>query len=228
MIPILIKDPTKKSKIEKTEARAEQKQDGLLAITKDLELPRNLKNTLQERITESILRLDRNISKYFIRGGEYLNTWEMQNWKECKNQKTGLYIRFEKKIDPEVRRALLELTRWLRSRYTFPSKVIVYVYASKYVHAKDGEPVFGTCWRPGDRSAYSHIKLSTGDYPQLLEKYGKDNALASILNCELKMLTHYFQWANNLDDLTEKEECYDASKCAKTILKQYSQTRDHP
>ncbi len=157
-----------------------------------------------------------------------MNTWRLQNWKEYPPQKTGLYIRFEKQVDPEVRRALLELTRWLRTRYTFPSKVIVYVYASKYVHAKDGEPVLGTCWRPGDRSAYAHVKLSTGDYPQLLEKYGKDDALASILDCELKMLTHYFQWVNSLDDLTEKEEYLDAGRCAKAILKQYSQTRDHP
>lgn len=157
-----------------------------------------------------------------------MNTWTCNKWKANPFFKKGLYIRVEASVDPEVRRAVLEFGRWLRSEYIFPAKVIVYVKASKFVRGTDGELYYGTCLKPGDPNDYPHIKISTGDYPETIRDRGQDNALAAYLECLLEMLTYYFQWVNDMDDMTEEEEMRDAERCANRILKKYATTRDHP
>lgn len=157
-----------------------------------------------------------------------MNTWKLDNWKEIDFAESGVKLRFESSVDPEVKRAITELTSWLRKEYYFPAKVIVYVKSAKKIRALDGEMVFGTCFRPGDMRKFPHIKLATGDYPELLAERGKDNALVVILNCFLQMLTNYFQWVNELDEFTECEEDKDAERCAKIIMRRYECTREHP
>ncbi len=157
-----------------------------------------------------------------------MNTWKLDNWKNIAFSESGIKLRFEASVNPEVKRAITELTTWLRKEYYFPAKVIVYIKAAKTIRAMNGEMVFGTCFRPGDMSAFPHIKLATGDYYELLAEHGKDNALAAILNCFLQMLTNYFQWVNELDELTECEEDRDDERCAKIIMSRYKHTREHP
>ena len=157
-----------------------------------------------------------------------MNTWKLDKWKGTTFTETGVRLRFESSVDPEVKRALTELTAWLKKEYIFPAKVIVYVKSAEKIRAMNGEMVFGTCFRPGDMSKFPRIKLATGDYPELLAECGKDNALAAILNCYLRMLTNYFQWVNELDELTEEEEDRDAGRCEKIIMRRYRNTREHP
>lgn len=157
-----------------------------------------------------------------------MNTWKLDKWKGTTFTETGVKLRFESSVDSEVKRALTELTAWLKKEYIFPAKVIVYVKSAEKIRAMNGEMVFGTCFRPGDMSKFPHIKLATGDYPELLAECGKDNALAAILNCYLRMLTNYFQWVNELDELTEDEEDHDAGRCAGIVMRRYRNTRKHP
>lgn len=157
-----------------------------------------------------------------------MNTWKLDKWKGTTFTETGVKLRFESSVDSEVKRALTELTAWLKKEYIFPAKVIVYVKSAEKIRAMNGEMVFGTCFRPGDMSKFPHIKLATGDYPELLAECGKDNALAAILNCYLRMLTNYFQWVNELDELTEEEEDRDAGRCAGIVMRRYRNTRKHP
>ena len=42
------------------------------------------------------------------------------------------------------------------------------------------------------------------------------------------MLTHYYQWVHDMDDLTEEEEEQQADQYANLILTAYAQTCDHP
>lgn len=157
-----------------------------------------------------------------------MNTWKLDKWKSIAFSESGIRLRFESSVDPEVKRALTELTVWLRKEYIFPAKVIVYIKSAEKIRAMNDEMVFGTCFRPGDMSKFPHIKIATGDYPDLLSECGKDNALAAILNCYLQMLTNYFQWVNELDELTEEEEDRDAARCAGIVMCRYKRTREHP
>jgi len=154
----------------------------------------------------------------------------MKPWKKnfYGKRKNGLHLRVENNVDSEVRRACLEFVKWLRAEYDFPTRVTVYVKAACYVRAENGEQVYGTCWRPFQKSSMPYIRVSTGDYHDLLESIGQDRALATILCCIAMMLTHYFQWLNDLNSLTEEEEIHQAERCAKKIILDYSKTREHP
>ncbi|UKI13217.1 MAG: hypothetical protein L6V84_02785 [Oscillospiraceae bacterium] len=92
----------------------------------------------------------------------------------------------------------------------------------------NGEMVYDTCFRPADKTDTPYIRISTGDYESLVAERGRDNALAAILCSMASMLTHYYQWVHDMDDLTEEEEEQQADQYANLILTAYAQTCDHP
>lgn len=156
-----------------------------------------------------------------------MNIWKNNKY-VCESARKGLRFRFDKKVDPEVRRACLEFGAWLRSVYFFPIRINIY-YKSQYkVKALDGEYVSATFFGPFSKSQEPYIKISTGDYQELLSEWGKDNALVSIIVSIAHELTHYFQWLNDNLELTdatlEKQACYYGNK----IFKEYAQTIEHP
>ena len=159
-----------------------------------------------------------------------MNVWKIKRWNnyyEPMLQRTGIRVRYEKNVDSEAKRAINDLIRWLRTEYEFPIRVRMYIKSSVRIKAKNGEMVCGTFFRPADRNVEPYIRISTGDYLDLLKERGKDNALASILWTILHELTHYFQWLNDLD-LTFIGEERQASNYANRILSAYSETREHP
>ena len=160
-----------------------------------------------------------------------MDIWNCENWKQTNTtpfQKSGLYFRVEDGVDPEVRRACLEFARYLRKKYVFPSRVAVYIKPTYHIRAANGEMVYGTCFRPAEKSDFSYIRISTGDYSEMVQNQGKDNALATLLHCIAEMLTHYYQWLNDFNELTEDEEESQADQCATEILNEYALTREHP
>ena len=71
------------------------------------------------------------------------------------------------------------------------------------------------------------LGIAAGDYDDLCRKWGRDNALAAILNTIAHELTHYFQWINSLQ-LTPIGEERQAARYAGYILDEYAETREHP
>ena len=159
-----------------------------------------------------------------------MNIWKSTKWKSYyKNadQRQGIRIRYEKGVDPEVKRAIGDFINWLRSEYVFPKRVNLYVKAERRIRATNGEFVCGTFFRPADRNKEPYIRVATGDYYELLSECGKDNALARILSSIASVFTYYFQWLNDIE-LTFIGEDRQASFYAKKIMYDYSETRDHP
>lgn len=159
-----------------------------------------------------------------------MNVWNLKRWKNYYKTRTyrgGLRVRYEKGVDCEVKRAIRECVGWLRSEFEFPKRVNLYVKSERRIRAKNGENVCGTFFRPADRDREPYIRVATGDYLELLERNGKDNALAAILHTIMHELTHYFQWLNDLD-LTFIGEERQATNYANSLMKEYAQTRDHP
>ena len=69
-----------------------------------------------------------------------------------------------------------------------------------------------------------YIRIATGDYLVLCEKWGEDNARIEILKSIAHELSHYFQWVNQLQ-LTEIGEERQAKKYDRLIIDQYLETR---
>lgn len=138
--------------------------------------------------------------------------------------RTGLRVRSEKGVNSEVRRACLEFAKWLRKEFEFPIRVVIYLkkdYQIKNRFTK--ELVSATFFAPYDKEEEPYIRIATGDYMELLDELGKDEALASVLNSMAHELGHYYQW---IDDEELNEES--AEDTADYMIDLYSDTRDHP
>ena len=160
-----------------------------------------------------------------------LDIWRMLQWKKylapTTNRRTGLRLKFDSNIDPEVRRACKDFAKWLRGRYVFPLRIPVYIKGKKYIKTMDGDFVYGSFFEPFDFDVEPYIRIAAGDYSTVLLSIGKDNALAQILHCMAHELTHYFQWINRIE-LTDIGRERQATTYANRILSEYAQTRDHP
>lgn len=159
-----------------------------------------------------------------------MDIWKTKKWQKYYNgriYRSGLRIRYEKNVEPEVKRAIRECAEWLRLEYVFPKRVNMYVKSTERIKAKNGENVCGTFFRPADRDVEPYIRIATGDFSKLFEKWGKDNALASILRTIMHELSHYFQWLNDLD-LTYIGEERQATNYSRKLIQEYAQTREHP
>ena len=161
-----------------------------------------------------------------------MHIWTLDKWEKFYNisdskHRTGARLKFDKDVDPEVKRACKEFLIWLRKEYFFPIRVPIYVKAAEQIKAKDGEMVSGTCFLPFDMHKEPYIRISAGDYYELKNKRGKDNALAAILGSIAHELTHYFQWVNGLEYTLIGEE-RQATQYVRYILYEYAETREHP
>ena len=159
-----------------------------------------------------------------------MHIWTSEKWKkyyDLKSHRIGLRIRFDKEVDPEVKRACKEFVRWLREEYFFPMRIPIYIKSQKKIKAMDGEEVSATFFRPDDKNVEPYIRVAAGGYRDLLMKRHKDDVLTSILSSIAHELTHYFQWINNLP-LTRIGEERQATSYSGFIMGEYSETKEHP
>lgn len=105
--------------------------------------------------------------------------------------KTGLRIRYEKSVDPEIKVLYTEFAKWLRREYCFPLRINVYIKSSYKIKAMDGESVVGTFFWPGEYVKSPYIRLATGDYYELMDNYGEYQAKGELIISFAHELTHY-------------------------------------
>ena len=170
--------------------------------------------------------------------------WECKDWGkyidwECRS---GIRLRFEKGVDPEVKRACTEFVWWLREEYEFPIRVPIYFKVSKQVKARiTGELCSATFFGPIDLHEEPYIRVAVGDYEDLLKEWfngdvqkTKDNALAAMLHSIAHELSHYFQWIKRHEEWDGDgtyEEARDERQAvyyAREIVRDYADVVDHP
>jgi len=156
-----------------------------------------------------------------------IRKWEKNYYVSNLEHRTGVRLKFDKEVDPEVKRACKEFLAWIRTEYYFPIRVPIYVKASEKIRAKDGDMVYGTFFGPDDKNVEPYVRISAGDYVERLKKRGKDRALTGILLSIAHELTHYFQWINDIQ-LTPIGEERQATMYARYIVDEYAETREHP
>ena len=160
-----------------------------------------------------------------------MHIWTITDWEknlpDNSLRRTGLRFRYDRNTHPEVKRTCLQFAIWLRTQYYFPLRVVVYVKRTKTIRTKDGDHVVGSFFEPFSYLDEPYIRIATGDYNELANHLGKDNALASILLSLAHELTHYYQWINNIQ-LTPMGRERQATKYANYIIDEYASTREHP
>ena len=157
--------------------------------------------------------------------------WTIEKWTRNpaiieESRKTGLRLRFEKDVDPDVKRECLKFAKWLRKEYRFPVRVCVYIKNKRRIKAIDGEYVCGTFWRPDNYRDYPFIRLAAGDYSEMCSEEGPVNAIYEIILCMAHELTHYYQWINSLK-LTLIGEERQAQNYSSFILNEYIDHKEH-
>ena len=159
-----------------------------------------------------------------------MNVWDFDNWKTLDKSyflKSGLFLHFEKSVNRDLRLSCIRFCKWLRKEYFFPIRVDIYFKKDVMIKSVDGRMVCSACWQPDYKEYHPYIRIATGDFDKLVLERGRDNAVATFLQDIARMLTHYYQWLNDLD-LSTKQEKTQASQCAASVLKKYAQTHQHP
>jgi hypothetical protein len=138
----------------------------------------------------------------------------------------GLRIRCDKEVHPEVRRACLEFAKWVRKEFDFPIRVVVYLKKDYQIKSQaDKGLVSGTFFGPYDKNLEPYIRIATGDYLELLEENGQDNALWAIIGTFAHELGHYYQWID--DELDDEDAEEGAENNREYMLDLYAQIIEH-
>lgn len=159
-----------------------------------------------------------------------MNPLTSKNWIKIygnSNVSQGLQLKSNSGVDIEVRAACKEFCKWLRNEFSFPIRVPIYLKSAERIKATDGDLVCRTFFEPNDRFVEPYIRIATGDYEELREKYGRDDALATILRSFAHEIVHYLQWINGFEQ-TDTEAERQAERYSKEILNMYAKTREHP
>lgn len=154
-----------------------------------------------------------------------MHVWYLQKWRKNSQLNSvihskGLRIRIDKEVDSTVHKFCIEFSKWLRKEFEFPLRVNVYIKKDYRIRAKDGDMVVGTFWRPENYNGCPYIRLATGDYLELVQDRGEEDAMWEILRTFAHELTHYFQYINNLK-LTLRGEERQANAYADYVLDAY-------
>jgi hypothetical protein len=103
------------------------------------------------------------------------------------------------------------------------------VTAASFISALDCERVSATFFGPYDKNEIPFIKVSTGDFFELIRDCGKDNAIYNTLHSVMHELQHYYQWYNDWwCSMDDKEADEEADDIATDIIYEYIDYRGFP
>ena len=151
--------------------------------------------------------------------------WSSQDWEnmiepEEENLPMGIRLLIDKEVDTELREACKKFVRYLRKNYVFPIRVLVHLKKHTRILASDGDEVLGLFVDYYDYKVSPDAWIATGDYSDIKEKYGKDNAEWEIFRIIAHELSHYFQWINDVE-LTPRGKEWQASWYAGMVIDEY-------
>ena len=154
--------------------------------------------------------------------------WTIEDWEknidlDREGHRTGLRLRFDKDVNPDVKKVVKEFVSFLRREYYFPLRVNVYVRSLYRIKAMDGDMCCGIFWcMPDDYTINPYIRIATGDYEDMCANRGEEFAIYNILHSLAHELTHYFQYINSLK-LTPRGMERQANNYANYILEEYEE-----
>ena len=108
---------------------------------------------------------------------------------------------------------------------TATGRITVYVKTSKRVVSKDGDFCVSVFFRPDSYQEEPYSRIATGDYKELVKKWGIQKAKIAILMPLINDLTHYFQWLNG-EKLTLIGEKRQATVYTNALIEEYMDDMD--
>ncbi|MFE0508308.1 hypothetical protein ACWF7H_29555 [Peribacillus butanolivorans] len=119
--------------------------------------------------------------------------------------RTGLRLRSEAGVNPEVRSVCIKFCKWLRTQMEFPVRVVIYLKKDYQIKNRTTKQmVTATFFAPYDKNVEPFIRIATGDYSELIEERGTKDALYAMLDSIAHEIIHYQQWLENRE-LNEEE-----------------------
>ena len=142
-------------------------------------------------------------------------------WRTDNVENKGIYLRFSKGVDKELREIIMLFVYWLRCNYNFPVKLMVYIKDTPYiVNHLTNEKASASIFLPDDRTQSPRARIAAGDYYGLVAKMGEFSASCSVLASIAHEITHYYQWLK--DETGEGELCEkQARRKSKNIVNKY-------
>ena len=134
------------------------------------------------------------------------NTWE--DYFKIKPIRAGLRVKFDKGINYEVKMACKAFAKWLRRYYYFPIRVPIYFKNKKMLKSSVGKMCSATFFGPYNKNVEPYIRISVGDYNDMVRKRGKINAIYAILCSITHELSHYYQWIKAREGFDDEEYNY--------------------
>jgi len=136
----------------------------------------------------------------------------------------GVYLRFSKGFDKDLKQIVQAFVRWIRKNYCFPIKLNIILMDSQYVvNSLTGEEVSASIFLPFDKSQSPRAQVSIGDYKSL----DVDNlfcAECAVLVSIAHEITHYYQWLKDetgQGELSEKQARYKSKQVVNKYLDDY-------
>ena len=154
-----------------------------------------------------------------------MHIWTIENWVKILDYdnityRTGLRLRFDENVDGELRSACKHFATWMRKEYFFPIRIPIYLKNKRKLRCIDGDLAYGTFFEPTSYKDEPYIRIAVGDFCESCQKFGKENAILSVLEIISHELTHYFQWINELE-LTSIGKERQATMYARYIVSEY-------
>ncbi len=119
--------------------------------------------------------------------------------------RTGLRLRSEAGVHPEVRSVCIQFCKWLRTQMEFPVRVVIYLKKDYQIKNRTTKQMAtATFFAPYDKNVEPFIRIATGDYSELIEERGTKDALYAMLDSIAHEIIHYQQWLENRE-LNEEE-----------------------
>lgn len=133
-----------------------------------------------------------------------MNLWQSFEKTRCKLEDRGISLHFEKGIERELRALYLDFTGWLRRNYVFPVHLTVYILDREKVRLRNGALSYGSFrWYAGRSPS---IRIPSKIEADLLKECSLDEIYEMILSSFVHELTHYYQWALELDQSSAVSE----------------------
>lgn len=152
-----------------------------------------------------------------------MDLWELNKFSdEYKGNKVrhGLRCRYSTGIDEGLKQIIMNFAEWIRDRFSFPMRVVVYFKAEEHIIARDKEKVDGIFCGPYDPMLEPYIKIACGKYSDSLNQKEAAFEITSILTSLAHEITHYYQWLNRLE-LSYRREEYQATWYSHRIVDEY-------
>ena len=134
-----------------------------------------------------------------------LNLWETYSKAGLPSENSKpVSFRYEKGIDPVLKKKYMLFAAWLRKNYRFPVKLHVYVLNTETVRLRSGKTAYGSFrWFP-KRSPV--IRIPSAVDPGLLSTCSLNEIHEMILSSLVHELSHYYQWVSGLEQSSAVSE----------------------